>query len=296
MSNKLVMLHSNTRTDAIILEALINVVPKDTLIPKIVHGLLARRKKGRWNTSQENAFVMLALHKYFVTFENLVPNFTVQSWFGEYGLGTSEFKGRKTERHIVTVPNTYVALESSTKDLVISKKGEGRGYFRVGLSYTPDNLRQDLRNYGFIVERSYEHVTDSNHVRKDVETGKWMIKSGELVKVKITVTNVSKRYQVALVDKLPAGLEAMNPDLPVTVLPPADSSTSSLTRTWYEHQSLRDERVECFTSVLPVGVHKYSYTCRATTKGEFEVPSTVAEEMYCPEIFGRSASDQIVVY
>ena len=65
--------------------------------------------------------------------------------------------------------------------------------------------------------------------------------------------------------------------------------------TWYEHQNLRDERVEAFTSLLWDGVYDYTYVARATTPGNFVVPPAKAEEMYHPETFGRSASDRVIV-
>ncbi len=37
--------------------------------------------------------------------------------------------------------------------------------------------------------------------------------------------------------------------------------------TWYEHQNLRDERAEAFTSLLWDGVYEYTYIARATTPG-----------------------------
>ena len=64
---------------------------------------------------------------------------------------------------------------------------------------------------------------------------------------------------------------------------------------WYQHENLRDERAEAFTSLLWEGVHTYTYVTRATTPGSFVVPPTKAEEMYHPEVFGRGASDRVVV-
>ncbi|MFN2220151.1 MAG: hypothetical protein ACK2UA_16205, partial [Anaerolineae bacterium] len=64
---------------------------------------------------------------------------------------------------------------------------------------------------------------------------------------------------------------------------------------WYEHQNMRDERAEAFTSLLWDGVYDYSYVARATTPGNFVVPPAKAEEMYSPEVFGRSASDRVIV-
>ena len=49
------------------------------------------------------------------------------------------------------------------------------------------------------------------------------------------------------------------------------------------------------TPLLWDGVYEYSYTARATTPGHFVVPPAKAEEMYSPEVFGRSGSDVVVV-
>ena len=114
----------------------------------------------------------------------------------------------------------------------------------------------------------------------------------------------SRRYHVALVDPLPAGLEPVNPGLATTgsIQPPQKGSASPRrpaywwwNRTWYEHQNMRDERVEAFTSQLWGGIHEYTYVARATTPGVFIVPPTKAEEMYHPEIFGRSGTDRVIV-
>jgi len=64
---------------------------------------------------------------------------------------------------------------------------------------------------------------------------------------------------------------------------------------WYEHDNLRDERVEAFTSLLWDGVYEYTYVARATTPGNFVVPPPKAEEMYSPETFGRGATDRVIV-
>lgn len=108
----------------------------------------------------------------------------------------------------------------------------------------------------------------------------------------------TRRYHVALVDPLPAGLESVNPTLAVTGRVPSDPESPSIRyqwRGWYQHQNLRDDRTEAFTSLLWGGAYSYSYMARATTPGEFIVPPTKAEEMYAPETFGRGASDRVIV-
>lgn len=111
----------------------------------------------------------------------------------------------------------------------------------------------------------------------------------------------SRRYHVALVDPLPAGLEALNPALAVVGdIPQSDPDTQNRYGwwwwgPWYEHQNLRDQRAEAFTSLLWDGVYEYTYVARATTPGEFIVPPAKAEEMYSPEVFGRSGTARVVV-
>ncbi|HWT03872.1 MAG TPA: DUF6049 family protein, partial [Pyrinomonadaceae bacterium] len=63
------LLNSNRRADGVILEALIGDQPQNDLIPKLVRGLLAHRKQGRWENTQENVFILLALDRYFNTYE-----------------------------------------------------------------------------------------------------------------------------------------------------------------------------------------------------------------------------------
>ncbi|MGH9932711.1 MAG: hypothetical protein ACREA9_26195 [Pyrinomonadaceae bacterium] len=62
---------------------------------------------------------------------------------------------------------------------------------------------------------------------------------------------------------------------------------------WYEHQNLRDERMEAFTSLLWEGVPQYTYFARATTPGVFVVPPARAED--APETFGRGHNDRVRV-
>ncbi|MEJ2601088.1 MAG: hypothetical protein P8Z00_22345 [Anaerolineales bacterium] len=154
---------------------------------------------------------------------------------------------------------------------------------------------------GFVVRRIYEPVDDPADVSQD-EDGTWHIKAGATVRVHLTMVADNRRYHVALTDPLPAGLEIVNPDLAVSgSLPPDLAKGGSETRPymwwgpWYEHQNLRDERAEAFTSLLWDGVYQYTYVARATTPGTFVVPPAKAEEMYSPEVFGRSSSAVVVV-
>ncbi len=305
------LLHSNRRADAVLLDALIADQPASDLIPKLVEGLLAHRTAGRWSNTQENAFVLLALDRYFQAFEKTTPDFVARAWLGDRFAGEQAFRGRSTDRRRVEVP--MAAVPPATTDLVLAKDGPGRLYYRIGLRYAPASLRLDPADHGFTVERAYEGVDDKADVRRDGE-GTWHVRAGMRVRVRLTMVASARRYHVALVDPLPAGLEALNPSLATTgTLPPADQTDVTAfgapglggprgmgswwwwTRPWFEHQNLRDERVEAFSSLLWEGVYTYTYVARATTPGVFVVPPPRAEEMYAPETFGRGGTDRVVV-
>jgi alpha-2-macroglobulin len=295
------LLGSDRRTDAILLDALIADNPQHDLIPKLVTGLLANRTQGRWMNTQENVFVLLALDKYFNTFEAQTPDFVARVWLGADYAGSQEFHGRTTDRKETDIPMSFLAdaTGSGAQNLVLSKEGDGRLYYRFGLSYSPTDLHQAALDMGFVVQRVYEGVDNPADVHQDAD-GVWHIKAGARVRVHLTMVARDRRYHVALTDPLPAGLEIVNPDLGVSQNPPADPTSPESRRLWwwgpwYEHQNLRDERAEAFTSLLWDGVYQYTYIARATTPGTFVVPPAKAEEMYSPETFGRSASDTVVV-
>lgn len=296
-----VLLHSDRRADGILLEAMIAARPDSDLIPKVVRGLMAHRTAGRWGNTQENAFVLLALDRYFNTYEKETPDFVARVWLDGQLAGDHTFKGRTTEQAEIAIPMAWLAEKPGPRALVLGKEGPGRLYYRLGMRYAPKSLKLDASDHGFTVERSYEGVDDPKDVAQD-EDGTWRVKAGAKVRVRLTMVAPTRRYHVALVDPLPAGLEPMNPALAVTGSLPQDPQEQQgrggywwWYRTWYEHQNLRDERVEAFTTLLWEGVHTYTYVARATTPGTFVVPPTKAEEMYHPETFGRAASDRLVV-
>ena len=301
MINPTLLLSSDRKTDAVMLDTLIADDPNSDLIPKLVNGLLAHRKRGRWSSTQENVFVLLALDRYFNTYEAQEPDFVARIWLGETYAGEHEYVGYSTERHLTEIPMGYlVDTETETQNLIINKTGPGRLYYRLGLKYAPTDLKLEPLEMGFVVQRVYEAVDDPGDVTR-LEDGTWVIKAGTRVRVRLTMVADNRRYHVALVDPLPAGLEIINPALAVSGTIPQDPNSSDSYFgwwwwwTWYEHQNMRDERAEVFTSLLWDGVFEYTYVARATTPGTFVVPPAKAEEMYSPEVFGRSSSDWVIV-
>lgn len=293
------LLHSERRTDAVVLEALLRADPGTELATKTVRGLLGHRTRGRWSNTQENAWVLLALDRYFRVYEDQTPELLAGVWLGGRLAGEHRFAGRTADRHHLEVPMAYLA-ERRPETVTIGREGTGRLYYRAALRYAPRDLDLTPLDRGFAVERTYEAVDDPADVTRG-EDGRWRVRAGARVRVTVTMAAPSRRVHVALVDPLPAGFEALNPALRGAdpgarpgVTGPAGAGRWGW-GPWFEHQNLRDERAEAFTSLLPAGVYTYSYVARATTPGLFVVPPPRAEEMYSPETFGRGATDRVLV-
>ena len=285
--------------------------PVNDLIPKLVRGLLAHRTKGHWGSTQDNVFILLALDKYFNTFEKVTPDFVAKVWLGNTYAGEQVFKGRSVDSNQLNIPMSYLIDQGGSSNLILDRQGAGRLYYRIGMKYAPKNLKLEPADYGFTVIRKYEAIDDPADVKQNAD-GSWTIKSGARVRVRLTMVAQARRYHVALVDNLPAGLEILNPSIATTEAIPPDSGggntgvvevgSSSIGRNyywwrmnWFEHQNFRDERAEAFASLLWEGVYNYTYVARATTPGQFVVPPAKAEEMYAPETFGRTGTDFVEV-
>ncbi|MBK8150951.1 MAG: hypothetical protein IPK58_22805 [Acidobacteria bacterium] len=308
------IMYSNRRADGVLLEALIKArqgggLSVEDLIPKLVRGLLDHRTKGAWSNTQENVFILLALDKYFNAYEKVTPDFVAKVWLGNAYAGEQVFKGRSIDSNQLNVPMSYLVEQGGTSNLILDKQGAGRLYYRIGMKYAPKSLKLAPADYGFTVLRKYEAVDDPEDVKQNPD-GTWTFKAGARVRVKLTMVAQARRYHVALVDNLPAGLEILNPGLATTESIPGDNQNTAVVeygsrsygrgwyywrQYWFEHQNFRDERAEAFASLLWEGVYNYSYVARATTPGEFVVPPAKAEEMYHPETFGRTGTDFVKV-
>ena len=63
----------------------------------------------------------------------------------------------------------------------------------------------------------------------------------------------------------------------------------------FDHFERHDDHIEVFATRLGEGDHEYKYLLRATTAGTFIASPAHAEEMYEPEVFGRTATSVIEV-
>ncbi|MDH5743426.1 MAG: MG2 domain-containing protein [Candidatus Aminicenantes bacterium] len=273
---------SNNRTTALILQGLIEVEEDNPLLSSVARWLVERRKAGTWATTQENFYVFYALSEFYKKYEKIDPDFKIEVSLEGKRLLEESIKLRnqveKTERFLGELePGIPVPLK-------IKKTGKGRLYYQARMTYAP---KRELlpRDEGF-------------SIMKEISTldGKALdsIQAGTLAVVTLQVILPQESLFVVLEDPLPAGFEAVNP----TFLTESEERQRQMEesaergqRKWwrgFNHIEMRDDRVLLFADSLAPGIHTHRYLVRALTYGTFHAPGTKIEEMYAPEVFGRS--------
>ncbi len=281
------LLPSNTKTSALVLDALIREAPGNPVIAKLARGVLDARQHGRWHSTQENLVALQAMRRYFDAYEAKTPNYTGKLWLGTAGYAEQSFVGRSTVRgHVGLAYNQLTP--GSTHDIAFAKVGTGRMYYRLGITYAPAKADLPPLDAGFIVRRTYSAVDDPRDV-VHLTNGTWKIKLGAKVLVQLEAINTTRRDEVALADQLPAGFEIVDVSL-------ATSEREAVgANDYWDHTNFRNDRAEAFALELAAGSHHLAYTVRATTPGTFIAAPAKAEEMYAPETFGRTAGTTVVI-
>ena len=176
-------------------------------------------------------------------------------------------------------------------------------HFQVRAVYTSDV------NAGIEIHREYSLQ----------RSGKWLllnnplqIKQGELVRVDIYLSLPGARNFVVVDDPVPGGLEPVNRDLATASTLDADQdkfiaasgsrwfkfhdwSAYNASRWSFYHQELRHDAVRYYADYLEAGNYHLSYTAQAIASGQFTALPVKAEEMYNPDVFGKSAAAHLVV-
>ena len=120
------------------------------------------------------------------------------------------------------------------------------------------------------------------------------IVAGERYKVTLTVKNAASRYFVVVEDFIPAGFEIINTSL-ATESQEQAAALNAGGYSGFERDEKYDDRIAAFADYLPAGEHTYSYLVSASVAGTFAYPSLWASQMYEPAVFGRNATETLVI-
>jgi uncharacterized protein YfaS (alpha-2-macroglobulin family) len=300
------LLDSQARTQALVLRALA-ATGKHALLTELARGLIGSRKQGRFRTTQEGAWALLALSDYRRVAEPEAPSFRATVSLAGEQLGASSFGKASAQAQRFELPLAEL-VKRGAQPLLFEKSGDGQLFYEARLRYVRRELPKTPLDAGFFVEKSLHSVAADKLKQGGIGAPAGLareVAAGDLVMVDLSVVVPAPREYVVIDDPLPAGLEAVDPRLATTadwlkMSGFADSSCVECAQERaparpYDRSEVRDDRVLFFADQLPAGLHHYRYLARATTFGRFVLPPTRAEEMYEPEVFGRSAASEVTV-
>jgi alpha-2-macroglobulin len=291
--------NSTVRSTAIALGSVVRNSGDATHVNEMVRWLLAARKNGRWGNTQENAMAMEALVDYYRKYEKEVSDFTAVVTLGLQTLQTETFKGRDTLARIHDTPMAdllKMGTPGESLPLKFKKDGTGTLFYVARLKYASDLMVPNALDSGIAIRRHYEPASGGEAVKS--------FKAGDLVRVVLDFDLTKERRWVAVTDPIPAGLEPVDSWFNTTARDLAgeqkDEEEQGGWIDWWErggfdHVERHDDRVLLFGTRLAEGHHTFNYVCRATTAGTFRTAPAHAEEMYEPEVFGRTGTDVIEV-
>jgi len=284
---------STVKTTAVVLQALLEAERGFSGDEKVVRWLMQERKdKGRWRTTQENADSLRVLQDYYRRYESEDPSFTATvSHEGEKeALWSQRFQGRSLAAPLKEISLESVFGSADKIKLRLAKEGTGRLYYTLRMAYAPTHFDQ-AASEGFTIEKTI-HPLNFSTPTSGMTAGRRMV-------VTLKVKTTQDRPFVALEDPLPGGFEIVDPSFAVEGQEDARmlEGQSKGNPYWggFQRSEKYDDRIVIFADFLATGEHTYSYLVQATTPGEFHSPATFIEQMYEPEVFGRTASGHVSI-
>ncbi len=277
------------------IKALANIDPAAPQLATAVKWMVLNRRGARWSNTRDTAISILGLADYLKTTTELTPDY-------EYDIlvnGRSVGKGKVNADNLFTfdryieLPND--ALADGKNTVSIAMKGKGALYVAGYLSYF--TLEEGIKAAGneVFVDRKYFREDKRPTLLKGY-ISEWKpladgdkVKSGDRIRVEITLEAKNNYEYLIVEDHKPAGAEAVE-------LRSGAGSADFLDFKGKEseatpiYQEFRDQKAAFFLAKVKQGKHRIRYELRAEAPGEFHAMPNQAHAMYVPEI--RANSDE----
>eukprot|EP00741_Cyanophora_paradoxa_P018347 tig00000204_g17715.t2 len=204
---------------------------------------------------------------------------------GAHSLMEEKFAGpRAAPRHAEA---RWEALDDPPAPLLFTATGKGEVSVAAGLRFVPAKLYSYPLYRGLYVERSVRRVDAATLEPRGRPVGAAAL--AETLLVTLQITTPDELSGVEVVDLLPGGLEAVDPNVD-----PA-GRTDALWGSPFYHRQVKKDRVTMHARQLPPGTHSVSYQVRAVTAGTFALPSTRAYAVEQPELMGLAPAGSFSV-
>lgn len=292
---------SDERSTAMAIRAILVVSPEDQLATQAVRWLMQHRSEGsHWSSTQASSQVIRALARYVAVKKELAANYNYTITFNDKPRSSGSFSSSNlTATQQLEVKISDMLVNAGNTILLSRDKQEGAMYYSLSLSYYEPAAGLVARSNGLGVSRAYYPEASNSQVVSTTA-------ASNIVRVRLNLTVPQDSYYVTLEDPLPAGFEALNPDLNTTRSvgsgsdggcfgPAAQGSRPVDYCRSYDGSQVKDDKVVYFATFLPAGTYQYEYSMRATTPGTYFALPARAYLLYAPSTFGRSDGGQFTI-
>ncbi len=263
--------------------------PHDTSVEEKMTQLLDEREsRGGWQTTQGNAWALLAMSAYARDVEQA----------GEPAAGSVALAGQNREFQLggkkrsfacefplalaaAALGGKLAVLKTAGRQLYVQAKVESRPRGGQGV-----NQQATVGSADYSIVRHYEKVLDDGKLADAVG-----LKVGDRVLVSLDIQAPRRASYVAVNDPLPAVLEAINPEF--------KTQDSGNVKTdgygWWvsDYKELREDRAVFFCDHLYSGHFRLQYLARVRAAGTATAPAAKIEEMYHPDRFAETAAGKV---
>jgi uncharacterized protein YfaS (alpha-2-macroglobulin family) len=270
----------SARENALLLLAWTRYKPRSSEAGPLVKELLTARHFGCWETTQENAWALLALANYYRTIESGGKSVTGTLLTADQSLSFEVTRQRPSW-------TTSVALDPAKPlhDLTVRHEGAGSLFGEAQFEVYPAVTEQPRQDRGYAVSRSYQKVDDDGKLQSAEN-----FKVGDRILVTLNVKSNRPGRLVAIDDPVPSVFEAINPDFK---LEGGGTDSPSDGQDYANYREIRGDRVQFFCDQLRAGDYTFRYLSRVRFAGEATVPPTKVVEMYRPARFGLGETTKV---
>ena len=253
---------------------------------------MSARTADAWETTQETAWSVMALSAWMLASGERGADYAYVVSLNDRALGEGAVDAGSLSETRMLQADVSALLRDAANTLVFSTTGgAGTLYYTAALNVRLPVDQVQPVDRGIILQRQY--------VRQDAPDGGPIQSAavGENVQVRLTIIVPDTLHYVVIEDPIPAGTDAVNPELltsqQIGTQPSFGPSDDPLSQGWgwwwFSSIEFRDEKVVLYASRLPAGTYEFVYTLRAGLPGVYNVIPATGQEFYFPEVYGRSA-------
>ena len=287
-------------TTAVVVKALAERNPASPAAVDAVRYLASQRDPGgRWSSSYETAWVLLALDKYMQASGELRGDFAFSAQLNGTALAQGQAAGPQNMTQVnVAASLTQLNLGGANSLLISKQDGTGKLYYRAALTVDRPAETAPAVERGMTISRQFMDCSTGNcqpitaYQMKPDQSGR--------VTVKLTLSMQNDAYYLILQDYIPAGADILDSSLKTSQqgiqdqvvqvkFDPADPFGEGWGWWYFNRPQIYDSHILWSADYLPAGTYELTYTIVPSLAGEYRVLPAHAWQAYFPEVQGSTA-------